>query len=94
MHSCTDTQAVCRGCGRHLGGSPYFKGGTAYVMNDKGGYRHAAKANYFGGWVCSRSCDYRASLALEKSMPGHGGQTSLSPEVMARIESKWGATND
>lgn len=92
MYSCTETQAVCRGCGKHLHGSPYFKGGHASVWIDEK-YSHEAKVNYFGGWVCSRSCDYRASLELEESMPGHGGQRSLSPEVMARIEGKWGANN-
>lgn len=90
MHSCTDTQAVCRGCGKRLGGSPYWKGGAAYVMNDKGGYRHAARRNYYGGWVCSRTCDYRASLELEQSMPGHGhSQRQPCREAMERINSNW-----
>lgn len=30
MHHCTDTQAVCRGCGLKLRGSPSWKGGLAY----------------------------------------------------------------
>jgi hypothetical protein len=90
MHSCTDTQAVCRGCGRLLKGSPYFKGGRASVMRADGSYSHAAKVNYFGGWVCSRSCDYRASLELEQSMPGHGhDQKQPGREAMRQIESNW-----
>jgi hypothetical protein len=89
MHSCTDTQAVCRGCGQHLNGSPYWKGGSASVVIN-GRYSHAAKANYYGGWVCSRSCDYRASLELEQSMPGHGySQRQSGREAMARINSNW-----
>lgn len=90
MHSCTETQAVCRGCGQLLGGSPYWRGGTAYVTNDKGGYVRSVKRNYFGGWVCSRSCDYRASLELEQSMPGHGhSQQRPGREAMDRINSNW-----
>lgn len=90
MHSCTETQAVCRGCGQHLNGSPYWKGGSAYVPRQDGSNGQRAKANYFGGWVCSRSCDYRASLELERSMPGHGdSQRQPSREAMRRIESNW-----
>lgn len=89
MHSCTDTQAVCRGCGKHLTGDPYWKGGRASVWIN-GRYSHTAKANYFGGWVCSRSCDYRASLELEQSMPGHGySQRQPGREAMERINSNW-----
>lgn len=89
-HSCTDTQAVCRGCGRKLNGSPYFKGGCAYVPNANGSSGARAKSNYYGGWVCSRGCDYNASLALEQDMPGHGyGQKQPGREAMARIENNW-----
>ena len=94
MHSCTDIQAVCRGCGKLLHGSPYFKGGSAYVMNATGGYKHRARSNYYGGWVCSRECDYRASLELEQSMPGHGySQARPGTEAMRRIESNWEESN-
>lgn len=90
MYSCTDTQAVCRGCGQHLGGNPYWKGGSAHVKRADGGYKHAAKANWYGGWVCSRSCDYRAALELEQSMPGHGrGQRQPGPDAMRRINDNW-----
>lgn len=93
MFNCTDEQAVCRGCGRHLQGSPYFKGGRAYVPAENPRHAHdsrPAKVNYYGGWVCSRACDYRASLELERSMPGHGsGQTRLDGPALERINSNW-----
>lgn len=93
MHHCTDTTPVCRGCGRQLQGSPYFKGGRAYVPADQPRHefdRKPAKANYYGGWVCSRSCDIRASLELEQSMPGHGWtQTRVGQEAARRIASNW-----
>lgn len=86
MYSCTDSQAVCRGCGKHLDGSPYFKGGRAYDPVT----RKQARFNYYGGHVCSRECDFRASLELEQDMPGHGWtQKRPGREAMARIESNW-----
>jgi len=93
MYHCTDTQAVCRGCGKKLNGSPYFKGGSASVYED-GKYKHMAKKNYYGGWVCSRKCDINASSELECSMPGHGTQqygfSSLDRNAKNRIISNWG----
>lgn len=67
MHN-SDTQAVCRGCGRVLRGKPYFMGGFAY--HPITGKR--CPANFFGGFVCSEQCDRKASLEQEQSMPGHG----------------------
>lgn len=69
MYSCSETQAVCRGCGKPLDGSPCFKGGSAYVPTS----HERAKTNHYGGWVCSRECDYRAAMEQEQSMPGCGG---------------------
>ena len=66
MHHCTDTQAVCRGCGRELRGSPSWKAGLAYHP-EPGGVVHRC---YYGGWVCSRNCDVRACVEQEGSMPG------------------------
>lgn len=86
MHSCTDTQAVCRGCGKLLRGNPYWKGGRAYHPDGKG----SVKACYYGGWVCSRSCDYKACLELEESMPGHRGQAKLDIHFVKRLDEKWG----
>lgn len=79
--------AVCRGCGKHLRGKPYHMGGEAYDPDT-----HArARVNYYGGFVCSRPCDYRAALRLEQSMPGHGGQETLSPgsEALRRVNANW-----
>lgn len=42
-------------------------GGRAYdIVTGK-----EVKKNYYGGFVCSYTCDFRASLELEQSMPGH-----------------------
>jgi len=88
MHSCTETQAVCRGCGLKLRGSPYYKGGLAYHPNPGG----EVYACYYGGWVCSRSCEVRACVELEGSMPGCSTVNSyqrLSQEAKKRIEGHW-----
>lgn len=83
--------ASCRGCGRVLIGRNYCFGGRAYVPRADGCHGIEAKVNYYGGFVCSRSCDYRSSLELEESMPGHAGQRSLSPNspAMRHIELNW-----
>ena len=81
--------AECRGCGKTLSGKPYYTGGNAYdPVTGK-----QAKVNFYGGYVCSRECDYRASLALEQSMPGHRGQRSLhrGSEAARRIAASWGS---
>jgi hypothetical protein len=59
------------------------------VKRDNGSYKHEAKANYFGGWVCSESCDRRAYLEQESSMPGHAGQRSIDPNTSREISRKW-----
>lgn len=89
MYHCTDTQARCRGCGKLLNGSPYFKGGFAYIPRADGCNGEQAKKNWYGGWVCSRSCDYRAELEQEESMPGHGGQSRLGYDAVRRLDQKW-----
>lgn len=86
----SETNAVCRGCGLVLRGKPFYLGGHAYHPRTN----EQAKVNYFGGYVCSRECDYRASLEQESSMPGHGGQQRLSPEVSRMIERRWGKIHD
>lgn len=53
---------------RKLDGKPYYVGGSAYHPETK----KLCKINHYGGFVCSRQCDERASLELEDSMPGHG----------------------
>lgn len=68
-----DNTSVCRGCGKKLNGNG-SPGNGVYDPKTK----QDAKWNYYGGWVCSERCDYNASLELERSMPGHTGQKSLS----------------
>lgn len=84
----TETETdVCRGCRKVLDGKPYFMGGRAYdpIM------REQAKVNHYGGFVCSRECDVRASLALERSMPGHGyDQKYLGCYAAASVKANWG----
>jgi hypothetical protein len=86
MHQ-SDDKAVCRNCGRELIGKPYHLGGSAYLPGRK---LTPAKANHFGGWVCSHSCDYRAELEQEESMPGHTGQRSLGVVRARQLREKWG----
>jgi len=85
MSARDDTVARCRGCGRELRGKPYWMGGSAYHP-DTG---EQAKVNFYGGFVCSRGCDRRASLELEDSMPGAGRSTTLSTYAQQRLESNW-----
>lgn len=78
--------ATCRGCGRILQGKPYHLGGIAY--HPETGER--AKINHYGGFVCSRSCDFRASLALEQSMPGHDSrQVRLGSFAQESLDRNW-----
>ncbi len=88
MHNCTDTQAVCRGCGLKLRGSPSWKGGLAYHPEPKGEVYQC----HYGGWVCSRRCDIRACVELEGTMPGCGGVNGyerLSLYAKESIERHW-----
>lgn len=78
-------QAKCRGCGRVLKGKPYYLGGRAYHP-DTG---EQCPINYYGGFVCSESCDERACLELEKSMPGHTGQWRIGDSAQAKIRRNW-----
>ena len=82
--------ATCRHCGKVLIGKNYCFGGAAHIPNAQGGLGARAPINYYGGYVCSRSCDYRASLSLEESMPGHAGQRNLNGPAMERVNSNWG----
>lgn len=83
-----DEQATCRGCGRALKGHAYWTGKLAYIPETN----EQARANFYGGWVCSRDCDVRASLELEQTMPGHGyGQQTPGCFAMERIRRNWGS---
>lgn len=79
--------AECRGCRKALRGKPYGMGGRAYLPLPKGG---EAKINHYGGYVCSPECDRKASLQLERSMPGHDG-SQMSHGCFAResFERNW-----
>jgi hypothetical protein len=79
---------ICRGCKRPLIGKPYAYGGTrAYDPVTK----EQAKINHYGGFVCSPECDFKVSLDLEQSMPGHGiTQKTLSCHAQASYKQNWG----
>lgn len=78
--------ATCRGCGMKLNGKPYYMGGSAYHPYTK----ERCPSNYYGGFVCSKSCDYRSALELEKTMPGHNlGQKNLLPKTEKHINRNW-----
>lgn len=87
MHSSEDV-AVCRGCGLELRGKPYYLGGSAYHPRTG----ETAKVCHYGGYVCSRSCDIRACLDLESSMPGCSGQKTLSCYARESMH-KWEDSN-
>lgn len=77
--------AVCRGCNRPLRGRPYHLGGAAY--HPETGER--CPSNFYGGFVCSETCDRRASLELDQTMPGHQGQTKISSYAEERVRRSW-----
>lgn len=86
MYHASDEYAVCRGCGKRLNGKPFWAGGFAYDPQTK----KEAKTCFYGGYVCSKSCDYKASLELEQTMPGHGyEQKRVIPSTASAIERKW-----
>ena len=79
-------KAHCRGCGMELKGEPYYMGGSVYHPNT--GER--CKTNYYGGFVCSSRCDFKSSLELEHSMPGHDGrQRSLGCYAKESFDNNW-----
>lgn len=79
--------AVCRGCSRVLLGKAYHLGGSAYLP---GPDLKNAKVNFYGGFVCSRQCDFNASLEQEQSMPGHtSGQKRLGCFAAEHLEKNW-----
>lgn len=62
----------CRGCGKKLNGDGSQMSSVYDPIT-----KEASRWNYYGGWVCSKTCDYNSSLELERSMPGHRGQQHL-----------------
>ena len=90
MNELIEDPATCRHCGRILIGREYCRGGDAYIPNAHGRPGRRAPVNYYGGYVCSRRCDYEAALALEQSMPGHGySQKSIDGPALQRVNSNW-----
>jgi hypothetical protein len=80
-------QATCRGCGKPLRGDAYRYGGRAFDIQTGAEARH----NHYGGFVCSRTCDWKACVALERTMPGHtGAQTVPGSHAMQQINQTWG----
>jgi len=78
--------ATCRNCGLVLEGRDYRFGGEAYHPVTK----ERVKKNHYGGYVCSARCDYRASLDLEQSMPGHGyHQKTLGCFAQEAYDNNW-----
>ena len=60
--------AKCINCGRILDGKPYHFGSGAYFPDTT----ERVPANFYGGYVCSESCDIKHSLYIGSSMPGAG----------------------
>jgi ribosomal protein L34E len=86
MENKNEEVAVCRGCGKHLKGKPYYMGGEAYDPKTN----ERCKVNHYGGFVCSESCDRNASLELERTMPGHtASQSSLSTFALEHHKKNW-----
>jgi len=78
--------ATCRWCRIPLRGRPYCYGGRAYHPRTG----EECRVNYYGGFVCSRSCDFKASLELEQTMPGHGyEQKTLGRDAADSLKRNW-----
>lgn len=80
-----EATAKCRGCGMALRGKPYHLGGNAYHPRTG----EQAKSNFFGGYVCSYSCDRRVSLDMLSSMPGAGPAVRLDSGTQASLNRNW-----
>jgi len=87
MEDLYEEVAQCRWCKTELRGAPWSNGGSAFhpVTGEM------ARSCYYGGWVCSKHCDYQACLELEESMPGHYGQKSLhiTSESYKTVQRNW-----
>lgn len=63
-------------------------GHAAYVPETN----EQAKVNHYGGFVCSKQCDIRASVDLESTMPGCSTVRSfgnLSTYAQRSIKINW-----
>lgn len=72
----------CRHCGKAL------KRTTSGACNPDTG--EEARQNHYGGWVCSRRCDYNECLDMTSSVPGAGGATRPSVYAQKQIDNNWG----
>ena len=77
--------AKCRGCGKQLIGESYHRGRSAYDPKTK----ERARINFYGGFVCCRSCDIRACLHMSSSMPGAGQAKFLNSLERDQVETNW-----
>lgn len=71
----------CRYCNKLLHGK------YPYAVDKKTGKE--AKWNYYGGFVCSKSCDVSAILQHKSSMPGAGKATFLNSFEREKVNSNW-----
>lgn len=80
-------KAKCRGCGMTLIGDDYMYGGSALHPYTK----EQCKINFYGGFVCSYSCDKKSSLELERTMPGHRrDQMEVGQYAGQSLKRNWG----
>lgn len=76
-------KAKCRGCGKELRGHPYYTGKPAYLPLPEGG---RALAHYFGGWVCSASCEIRVFKEMRDANVWGSTEARLTSEAHDRHE--------
>ncbi len=63
----SEETAVCRGCGMKLKGKPYHLGGIArHPETNK-----VCESNFYGGYVCSDSCDSYSTSRQKRSIDEH-----------------------
>lgn len=73
----------CRSCGLLLKEN-HRKEGVHPATNE------VLKCNYYGGYICSKKCDFEASLDIEQSMPGHNSaQYNLGCYSNSHFERNW-----
>lgn len=81
----TSDGAKCRYCKKELNGKPYYMGGKAYhPITGK-----ECPVNHYGGYVCSKQCDYSASLEQLVDMPGCGSSSKPTDSALSTIRHNW-----
>ncbi len=72
----------CRGCGIKLCQS---SNGACHPKT-----KRSVPTCFYGGFVCSEQCDWKACLELERTMPGHGWQQKEPGMIaMQHIKANW-----